>query len=353
MKRIIYFLICCLTCCLGIWSCIDEIALNVDTEQRTLIVDGFVTDSLGDFQVKLSESSVIGIGNDNILDPVPGATVQLLDDGGQSYPYMESEETSGVYELTNFKAERGKAYFIDVVLPNGKHYQSIPASLRSSSKIDNISYEVMEETIRNNVGDLVTNNQIQTKIASDFSNAEEPPFLRWRVSGEYQLQEQYRGALNPRRCYVKVNLDINDIKIFDAAQVNGAVLLEQVIAQTEYDFRFGDQFCFHISQFSISEDEFNYWSNIKEVIDIDGSLFDPPPGTVIGNIRNVEDANDVAVGYFSVASVSFVRNFINSDELDFFVRPKCAGFFFTPPFGCMDCEAVNNSTLEKPAYWEF
>ncbi len=352
MKKILYALIL-LTFSVSIWSCIDEIALNVDTEQRTLVVDGFVTDSLGNFQVKLSQSSVIGIGNDNILDPVPGATVQLLDTDGGSYPYLELEEQPGVYELADFKALRGKAYFIDVILPDGNHYQSKPATLRSSSKIDNISYEVTEETYRNNVGDLITENRILTKIASDFSNAAERPFLRWRVSGQYQLQEQYRGALNPQRCYVNVNLDINDIRLFDASQVNGDALFEQVISETTYDFRFGDQFCYHISQYSISEDEFNYWSNIKEVIDIDGSLFDPPPGTVIGNIVNVDNVNDVAVGYFSVASVSFVRNFINSNELDVFVRPKCAGFFFTPPFGCMNCLEVNSSTREKPEYWEF
>ena len=47
------------------------------------------------------------------------------------------------------------------------------------------------------------------------------------------------------------------------SQVNGGTLLEQVIAETQYDFRFGEQFCFHISQFSISEAEYNYWANIK------------------------------------------------------------------------------------------
>ena len=45
---------------------------------------------------------------------------QLLDTDGGSYPYLESEETPGTYNLVNFKALRGEAYFIDVVLPNGK-----------------------------------------------------------------------------------------------------------------------------------------------------------------------------------------------------------------------------------------
>lgn len=352
MKKIL-FLILIIASTIGLWSCIDEIGLNVDTDQRTLVIDGFVTDSLGDFTLKISQSSVIGIGNDNILTPVPSATVQLLDTDGGTYPYTESQEEPGTYELFSFKALRGKSYFIDIVLSDGKHYQSKPEQLRSSSFIDAISYDVNEETYRNNAGQLITENIISANISTDFSQSAVPPFLRWRVEGEYQVQENYPMALSPKRCYVGVNLDLNDIRIFDASQVNGNELFAQTIAQTPYDFRFGEQFCFHVSQFSISEDEYNYWRNIKEIIDIDGSLFDPPPGTVIGNIRNVDNPDEVAVGYFSVASVFFKRYFVNRDETGFSVRSKCEGFFLRVPFACDDCLLLNNSTTEKPDYWEF
>ncbi len=348
-KNIIYLLVFVFP--LLLWTCVDEIKLNVDTEQRTLVVDGFVTDSLGDFQLKLSQSAVIGIGNDNILDPVSSATVQLKDSDGSSYPYTELGE--GIYQLSNFKALRGKSYFIDIVLPDGNHYQSEPAALRSSSSIEDVTFEVSEETFRNNAGEFVTENLLKAKLITDVSQAETPPFLRWRVFGEYQIQEGYPGALNLRRCYVKVNLDLNDIRLFDASQVNGDVLYEQVIAEATYDFRFGEQFCLHISQFSISEEEFTYWNNIKEVIDIDGGLFDPPPGTVIGNIKNVDNPNDIAVGYFSVASIFFQRKFVNADDLDFFVRPKCAGFQRFTPFGCRDCLEINGAVRERPSYWMF
>ena len=348
MKKYIFLL---LIIPLGFWACIDEIKLNVDTEQRTVVVDGFVTDSLGDFSLKLSESSVIGIGNDNILDPISGANIRLMDDSGTSYPYVESE--IGEYELREFKALRGRQYFIDIILSDGRHYQSIPAALRASSQIDTITYEVREETFRNGAGEITTENLISVNIATDFSQAASLPFLRWRVAGEYQIQEGYPGALNAGRCYVKTNLDINDIRVLDASTLNEGTVFDQIIAETVYDFRFGDQFCFHISQFSISEEEFTYWNNIKEVIDIDGGLFDPPPGTVIGNIVNVDDPNDVAVGWFSVAAIDFRRAFINSDELDFFIRSKCAGFFRQVPFGCMNCLEIANSTRERPPYWEF
>jgi len=332
-------------------SCIDEIKLNVDTKQRTLVVDGFVTDSLGDFQLKLSQSSVIGIGNDNILDPEIGAQVTLLDTDGGRYAYVELEEDVGNYKLVQFKAERDKSYFIDIVLQNGNHYQSTPTKLRSSSKIDNISYTVSENTYRNNIGDLVTDELITLNLDTDIREAEQPPFLRWRVEGEYVIRENGGINLNPKRCFVSINLDQNVISVFDSRELSEGILVNQEIASAILDFRFTEKFCFHISQYSISEEEFDYWNNIKQVTEIDGSLFDPPPGTVVGNIRNVDNPNEIAVGYFSVASVFFLRDFVSGDELGNSIAPKC-GRRGEIPFGCDNCLDIRNSTIEVPSYWE-
>ncbi len=337
---------------IGLYSCIDEIGLNVDTEQRSVVVNGFVTDSLGDYRVQLSESSVIGIGNDNILTPINNATVQIMDTDGGSRSYTASVDEEGVYILSDFEAVEGKAYFIDIILADGRHYRSQPQTLRGNSTIESVAFDVEESTFRNNAGELVTENRITAKISSDITGTDVPPYLRWRVEGEYQIQEAYPMALNPKKCYVKVNLDINDIRILDATEVNGDVLFEQEIAETEYDFRFGEQFCFHIYQFSISQEEYEYWRTVRELIDIDGSLFDPPPGTVIGNLYNVDDRNDVPVGYFSVASVFLQRAFINTNELEVSVRDKCSGFRFNVPFGCMNCLDITNSTTVRPSYWE-
>lgn len=336
---------------IGIFGCVDVVDLNVNTDQRSVVIDGFVTDSLGDFTLKISESSVIGIGNDNILDPIPGAQVNLMDSDGVSYPYTEVED--GTYELKSFKALRGIDYFIDIVLSDGRHYQSKPSALRSSSTIDEITYDVREESFRNNLGEFITENRIKVNIATDISDAEEPPFLRWRVEGQYQFLEGFPGALNPRFCYIPVNLDLNTIRILNGNEIRDGILFEQEIADALYDFRFAIQFCFHISQFSISEEEFTYWNNIKEVTDIDGGLFDPPPGTIIGNIINVDDPNDIPVGYFSVSSVFFKRAFVNRDDTDFFIRGKCEGFQRFVQFGCMDCLEINSASLERPPYWEF
>lgn len=99
-----------------------------------------------------------------------------MDTDGGNYPYAESQEKPGTYELFSFKAARGKSYFIDITLSGGKHYQSKPEQLRSSSSIEAISYEVNEETYRNNAGELITENIVSTNISTDFSQSAVPPF---------------------------------------------------------------------------------------------------------------------------------------------------------------------------------
>ena len=211
MRRFTYYIVASI---LVLSGCVDEIDLNVDTEQRTLVVDGFVSDIEGEFTLKLSQSSVIGVGRDNILDPVTGAKVILMNDQGGAFPYEEGE--AGNYILRSFIAQRNVAYNIDIVLPEGQHFQSKPASVRSSSSIDGVSFEVGEKTFRNNLGEFVTQEVISVQLETNITDTQVAPYLRWRVSGEYALTENYRDALSPRTCYIRSNLDLNDIRIFDA-----------------------------------------------------------------------------------------------------------------------------------------
>ena len=331
-------------------GCVDEIDLNVNTEQRTLVVDGIVTDVENNFTLSLSQSSVIGVGRDNILDPVSGARVQLMDDQGGVFLYEEVE--SGAYELSSFMAQRNVAYYIDIILSDGQHFQSKPSFLRSNSEIDGVSFEVEEQTFRNNLGEFVTQEVISVNLETNIPTSQEAPYLRWRVIGEYALTENYRDAISPRTCYIKNTLDLNDIRILDATQLNDGRIFGQTISQAEYDFKFAELYCFHIQQYSISEEEYTYWSNIKEVIDISGGLFDPPPGTIVGNIFNVDDPSINVVGYFSVSSETFSRQFVNGGSIDNLVQPYCVfGFNREPPFGCTDCREFRDSNLEKPEYW--
>ena len=73
-------------------------------------------------------------------------------------------------------------------------------------------------------------------------------------------------------------------------------------------------FFFSVKQLSINREAYEYWEKIKIVINNQGSLFDIPPAPVFGNIANVEDRNEIVLGYFEVAKTKVTR--INTTRAD-------------------------------------
>jgi len=120
------------------------------------------------------------------------------------------------------------------------------------------------------------------------------------------------------------------------------------------DSRFNILYLFNVSQFTISQQEHEYWSRIDQLIDVEGTLFDPPPGVLRGNLFSVTSSNQNVQGYFSLARQSFNRRFVNIGEKGFFADTDCQSRpGANNPAKCLDCTTLLRSTLVKPPYWPF
>ncbi len=330
--------------------CIDEVDLNIDTNRTWVNFDGLLTDSLQVQTIKVRRSAVIGVGNDNVLTPIAGCTVKVLDDAGQRFDFTET--TAGVYEK-EMQGVPGRSYHVEVLLPDGKSIHSRPSVLVKAPPLLPSTAKITQKTTISATGRAVTSNLLSLEINADFSGMPERPYLHWRASGEYEFKENYPMALSTKTCYIKNNLDFNNIKILDTHKIQGDVISKEHFLNTSYDYRFADQYCFHVFQYAISEAEFRYWEQIRDILNIDGSLFDPPPGTVQGNLYDPNDPDELILGYFSVSGVGYRRDFMNSNSLGFFVEPKCSSLSFRPQYAeCRDCTEAINSSLEKPVYWK-
>lgn len=346
--RSFQYLILLLLTFLSVASCIDEITLDIDTDQRRIAIDGFISDSLFTHKIEISYSSILGLGNDNIQEPITGATVEVMDGQGNTFRFEEGEP--GQYE--RFMAgEVGESYHIEIELADGKNIRSTPITMPEPSPLGGVDYQIVETTFTNNSGNIVTEQNLEVKIDAQLDPVDRP-FLRWRTEGQFEFHENYRMALSTKWCYIPDFIDFNNLKVLDAREVNGNELKNQLIVDTPLDHRFAWQYAFHISQFSMSQEEYQYWKNTEQIINTGGSLFDPPPGTVIGNLSNPADKNEQILGFFSVASVSFKRSFCNPDVLGRYIEPRCRiRFNQASPPQCMDCLLIFGSSLEKPSYW--
>jgi len=332
-------------------SCVDEIDLNVDNNKSSIVVDGRITDSLEMQTINIRTSAVIGVGNDNVLPPITGATVNVIDSDGASFSFVETSD--GVYQK-EMSGVTGKSYSVDITLPDGKKIKSRPGEIIASPPVGNLRTEVFE--VGNNTG--VGGPQILVGIRLfadlDLSQTSERPLLRWQVAGKYEFREAYPMAMVTKRCYIDNKLDLNLIKIFDTNTLDNGVLRDERVVVTEYDYRFANWFCFKVAQYSITEEEYTYWSQIDDIVNIDGNFFDPPPGTVQGNLFNPDDPKDKILGYFSTSGVAFKRLFANPETTGVFVEERCSFSPFQPQYDeCRACEEIIGSSIERPDYWPF
>ena len=142
-----------------------------------------------------------------------------------------------------------------------------------------------------------------------------------------------------------------------------------------------------VRQYSLGEEAFYYWNDLKKNSQEQGSLFDSQPALLKSNIRNVNDENEYVLGFFSMAGMVEKRAFaIEPDGLD--LRPydyHCYPRKHLPELGepelwkegykypydpapkyftklgslpmrrmnkaCVDCREYKNSTDIMPDFW--
>jgi hypothetical protein len=70
-----------------------------------------------------------------------------------------------------------------------------------------------------------------------------------------------------------------------------------------------------VHQYALTGDAFTFWENLKNNTENLGSIFDAQPSEISGNIHNVNNPAQPAVGYVSVCTVQSKRIFIHNQQL--------------------------------------
>ncbi len=105
---------------------------------------------------------------------------------------------------------------------------------------------------------------------------------------------------------------------------------------------FNNKYYFEVKQYSLTPKSYNFWRLVTSQVTGTGSIQDPPPAVIPGNIFNVDDSNEVVVGYFGASAVSKKAIFFYPKDIPFSV-PQ----FVFPN----DCRVIENITATKPDFW--
>jgi len=296
-------------------NCIEEFNPTAQEYENLLVVEAFLSNNDEPFEVRLSRSVPI---DTSVLIPESGATIRLIEEFGETYNLVEVGY-NGIYVYPgNINVEIGKSYQIHLFTQDGKQYESSPVTMRATPEIDSVSF-VYEEKPSADLKGV----QIYLNTHDDENNTW---YYRWEWDETWEFYTPYRsdhvfenGQIfiredNINRCWKSSNS--TSIEISTSKKLSQDIISEfpLLYVSTESD-RLGDKYSLNVKQYALSEESYNYWIELQKITESLGSLFDPQPSIVYGNIHNVNDDTEVVLGYFDASSVTEKRIFIRRSDL--------------------------------------
>ena len=347
-----------------IFGCIEPFEPDIDGYDDFLVVEGGISNESPPYQIRLTRTTAY---DDSELPVERGAIVIIRDDQGNEETLQEGN--NGIYTSSEdgIRGIAGVSYQLEIQT-QGNNYLSEWVTMPDSVPIQSINKEYNERILAN---DMVTEG---FEILVN-NNGGGTGYYRWTWEETWRFSLPGYDTIINQICWQSNRS--NNLLIGSSSQVQGInnAFIRNV---TLDDGRLLDRYSIQVNQYTITEDAYNYWLNIANLNQNTGTLFDPLPYEIQGNITNIEDPEERVVGFFEASGVSSERIFISNEELpsgkipfnyfsnfctksfdsrtealaegfDVLVFPVVMGPDTYLRRECLDCE--NFGTADEPDFW--
>ncbi len=289
---------------MNVAGCVDQVQLPIRTEEPRLVVEGQITNEAPPYSVRLTYTGNYS-GNEQTVASqyVVGAQVSIQDDQGRQVRLVSVGQ--GMYRTTDttFRGQVGRTYSLSVVLADGKRYVSMPEQMPAVPVVDSVSSQLKKTA-------NLTKPYVVEYAANTHDPATEKNYYRWTAYG-------YTNRLSTGvpccafcvatkcfdRCWVPISS--TDVNIYSDEAVNGNPIRGRAVLQLPI-YTIGPQLI-EVQQYGMTQTNYQFWKLYQQQNTRTGSIFDPLPAPVVGNVTNASDPTDRARGYFAVTSVTRKR----------------------------------------------
>lgn len=291
-------------------GCLDPYEPPVsEADIDLLVVDGIVNVTDQSASVRLTKS----------LPLEAAATVRTIDDAQVSIEQKDGITLplqslgNGKYEISSVAWNVDAQYRLSVDLASGESYRSDFITLTRTPAIDSITYREGKDALN-----FYVNTHDPTGVARHFKWDYEET---WEHTASFVSFFKLVGGLAIERTVdERIHICWTDapstaVRIYDTSRLSEDVvsdfLLNSVPAGSEQLSR---RYSMKVKQRTLSEEEFNFWDQLKNTTEELGGLFDPLPYSVVGNIHGVNN-NRTVLGYFGGGEVQEQRIFVSLSDL--------------------------------------
>ncbi|GAB3637608.1 hypothetical protein GCM10027422_31980 [Hymenobacter arcticus] len=313
----------------------------LDAPTSLLVVDGFINGN-GRTRIKLSRTADLAATATPIIEK--SAKLFLVDNLGVRYTL--SEKTAGAYQSDSLLLPAGRQYQLRITTSGGVTYESALVPLKVTPAIDKLVWQL--------AGDRV---DIQVNARDD---AQQSRFYRWQFVETWEFNAGFRsnleyfpGRVPFRRLIGKRVTPIytcwrterpTTIKQTNTTQLSQDALTSftvlSILTKAE---RIKIRYSVLVSQVAETAEEFAYYEQLRKNTEAVGTVNDPLPSQLTGNVHRVDNASEPVLGFVGAHTVQQQRLFIEAAQLPLrsdsqydspYAECILAPVYFCTPLGC-------------------
>jgi hypothetical protein len=291
-------------------GCIDPYTPPaIEQEAAILVIDGFINIT-GESTIRLSRSQ--NISDTNIPLAESNALISVEDEAGTKVFLTEAEAGKYILPQQTFTSNN---YRLNILTKDLKEYQSSFEPILVSPSIDSLTWNLTD-----NLG-------VQVNVNTH--EFEKPKgFYRWTFEETWLYTSKYQSFFMYNYDTRKVELRPDNIFECYRSASSTDILIESTIRLSQNEIpnfpityipnnseRLRYQYSIIATQYSITEDAFSYWQQLKKTTEDLGTLFGPLPSQVTGNFQCISNPSEPVIGYFAIGNAATKRIFISANQL--------------------------------------
>lgn len=274
-----------------------------------LVVEGFINTG-GSTHIKLSRTAKPD--DTTPISPELFARVFIESDNGLSYPLAENG--AGLYSAAPFTPDPAAKYRINIQTTNGRLYFSDFVEVKTTPPIDSINWVRTDDGVRIYVNTHDPQNTTRY-YAWQFDET-------WEIRSSFQSLWEYKNQEMVRRndpyrlttCWQSASS--TNILIGSSAKLaNDVIYGMPLVFIPDNSWKLGVRYSINVKQKALSKGAFEYLEKMKKNSEQLGSIFDPQPSGISGNIYCSDDPDEMVIGYIYAGNVEEKRIFISRGQV--------------------------------------
>jgi hypothetical protein len=292
-------------------SCKERFEPNLPSvSQGYLVVDGYIN-AQGVTQIKLSRT--VPLGQKKVLKPELNATLQIQGEDNTSFPFTAT--SGGIYSSEANTLNPSSKYRLRIKTKDTKEYLSDYVEVKITPPIDSISWKEEDKGIQI----YVTTHDEQNKSI----------YYRWEYDETWEIQSAFyawykyengkivlRSPNEPNIYYCWKYDTSRNIAIQSSEKLQKDIISLKPLKFIPFlDDRLQVRYSIQVRQYALDKSGHQFYELLKKNTESLGTIFDPQPSALNGNLHSASDPNELVLGYIGVTTMHQQRIFIEKAQI--------------------------------------